>query len=35
MSETSSRVRLMANLQAAVAEAVSGTIEGARARLAY
>lgn len=28
MSETSSRVRLMANLQAAVAEAVSGTMEG-------
>lgn len=27
MSETSSRVRLMANLQAAVAEAVSGTME--------
>ena len=27
MSETSSRVRLMANLQAAVAEAVSGTTE--------
>lgn len=27
MSETSSRVRLMANLQAAAAEAVSGTME--------
>lgn len=27
MNETSSRVRLMANLQAAVAEAVSGTME--------
>lgn len=27
MSETSSRVRLMANLKAAVAEAVSGTME--------
>ena len=30
MSETSSRVRLMANLQAAVAEAVSGTEEWAQ-----
>ena len=30
MSETSSRVRLMANLQAAVAEAVSGTMEEVR-----
>lgn len=45
MSETSSRVRLMANLQAAVAEAVSGTMEergrfrralaGVRAELPY
>lgn len=33
MSETSSRVRLMANLRAAVAEAVSGTMEEREARL--
>lgn len=33
MSETSSRVRLMANLQAAVAEAVSGTSNVAGAAL--
>lgn len=30
MSETSSRVRLMANLQATVAEAVSGTADAHR-----
>lgn len=33
MDNVSSRVKLMGNLQAAVAEAVSGTMEGTRARL--